>query len=328
MRHIQITPETFALHSSFAISRSAKMEIDVVVVAITEGGVTGHGECRPYARYGESVESVTAQIRLIENDLKNGLTRQDLLMRLPAGAARNAVDCALWRLEAAQKNISLWGLMGGQGDIKPVTISQTLSLDTPEKMAQSALHHSKYKTLKLKLSGDNKDIERIKAVHKARPDAALVIDANEGWSMSQLTDFVARAPDYNVTMIEQPLPKDEDYALKGFNANGIDICGDESIHTLDDIIEKQDLYSMMNIKLGKSGGLTHALEMVEGIKQLNQKGKNIKTMIGCMVSSSMAITPALLLAQNCALADLDGAWWLSDDREEGLIYKDGLVSMR
>lgn len=325
MLKLEKRKETFDLHTSFSISRGASNAIDVVTVNLNDGEHTGRGECRPYARYNETPDSVLSAIESISKNIENGSSRLELLELLPAGAARNAVDCALWDLESKQAGKSVWNLIGGKGRIKPVSTVQTLSLSNPKDMAKAAQQHSAYKTLKIKLGGDSQDIDRLKAIKDTRPDAELVIDANEGWNFDELKEFVNCAQDLNVSMIEQPLPKDSDDKLCGYDSGSILICGDESIHDINDIIEKSDLYGMVNIKLDKAGGLTHALQMVDKINEFNKQGKAIQLMVGCMVCSSLAIAPHMILAQNCDLADLDGPWWLSDDRENGATFKNGMA---
>lgn len=325
MRGLKIIRENFDLHSNFAISRSANHSINVVTVEIGDGTFIGRGECRPYPRYNETPESVTEQINAIKEDIENGLSRLELLTLLSSGAARNAVDCALWDLEAKQQNTSVWKMIGGHHNLQPVPTVQSLSMASPQDMAKSATQHLDYKTLKIKLGGDPQDMDRLKAIRQARPDAALVIDANEGWTFEQLKRFVDQAQNLGVTMIEQPLPRDEDDALFDYDSGSIRLCGDESIHNLEDIETKAELYDMMNIKLDKSGGLTHALEMTNRLKQLNQRGKNIQLMVGCMVCTSLAIAPHIILAQQCDLADLDGPWWLKEDRAHGVQFSDGKI---
>ncbi|MCI5060410.1 MAG: dipeptide epimerase [Alphaproteobacteria bacterium] len=325
MARLEVVKEIFDLRSSFSISRSVKNSIEVVRVEISDGKYKGSGECRPYERYGETPDRVIAQIESARASIERGLSRQELLEVFNAGAARNAIDCALWDLEAKKSGQSVWHLIGGKGDVHPVATVQTISLSSPEEMANSARGVGEYKTLKIKLGGGEEDLLRLRAIHEARPDVKIVIDANESWSFDQLRRFIDQAQELGVYMIEQPLPKDQDELLANYDAAPIIICGDESIHTVDDLDDKGELYGMVNIKLDKSGGLTHALEMVEKIKELNDKGKNIQTMIGCMVCTSLAIAPHILLAQNCDLADLDGPGWLKKDRAYGVKYQNGLV---
>ena len=325
MPHLKVVQEVFDLHSSFSISRGVKNSVEIIKVEISDGKYKGSGECRPYERYGETPDKVMAQIESARASIERGLSRQELLEVFNAGAARNAIDCALWDLEAKKSGQSVWHLIGGKGDVHPVATVQTISLFSPEEMANSARGGGEYKTLKIKLGGDEEDLLRLRAIREARPDAKIVIDANESWSFDQLRRFVDQAQELGVYMIEQPLPKGQDECLADYDPGSIIMCGDESIHTVDDLNNKGELYGMVNIKLDKSGGLTHALEMVERIKEFNDKGKNIQTMIGCMVCTSLAIAPHILLAQNCDLADLDGPGWLKEDRAHGVKYQNGLV---
>lgn len=327
MRRLNAKTERFDLHSHFSISRSKSNHIDVVTVFIEEGGVMGWAESRPYARYDETPESVLAEIEQARAFVEAGGGRAELLQIMKAGAARNAVDCALWDLEAKQSGQSVWQMIGGQEELKPAVTVQSLSIDTPGSMAAKAVLHQGFDTLKIKLSGDEEDLKRLQAIKAARPDARLAIDANEGWSLDSLKRFVAVAQDLNVFMIEQPLKKEEDAQLANYDSGNIILCGDESIHTIDDVHDKIDLYEMMNIKLDKAGGLTHALQMIEGLTALNKgRAKRVQLMIGCMVCTSLAIAPHILLAQQCDLADLDGPSWLSHDRENSAIFKNGFIT--
>lgn len=325
MLELETQKETFDLHTSFSISRGSNDTIDVVTVKITDGTHSGFGECRPYDRYNETPDSVISTIHSVTKDIENGASRSDLIALLPAGAARNAIDCALWDLEAKQTGTSVWHLIGGVDSIKPVQTVQTLSLLNPDEMASKAKEQSDFNILKIKLGGDRLDQERLEKIEKARPDAKLVIDANESWTSGQLEDFIREQQNSNIMMIEQPLPKNDDNALQNFDSGKILICGDESIHDMNDLIAKKDLYDMVNIKLDKAGGLTHALQMIQQIHNYNEQGHNIKLMIGCMVCSSLAIAPHILLAQNCDLADLDGPGWLANDRLNGISFKDGMI---
>ncbi len=321
MNKITVVEKSFELATPFGISRDVRTSIDIVEVNVEDSlGLIGRGECRPYPRYGETPQSVIDEISAVTDKISEGINREDLKELMPANAARNAVDCALWDLEAKQQGKSVWQLLGGTGLILPVPTVQTLSLSTPFEMASSAQDHAHYKTLKVKLGGNDLDldIKRLKAINEARPDASLVLDANEGWTIEALSDFVKQAQGLNVRMIEQPLPQDQDTQLIGFDNRGIIICGDESIHDANDMRERADRYDMMNIKLDKAGGLTHAFEMLEVAKELETQ-----VMVGCMVSSSLAIEPAILLAQNCDLADLDGSWWLKEDYDDGVTFKEG-----
>lgn len=325
MAELKVIKETYPLHSSFAISRSSKTAIDVVVVEINDGEYTGRGECRPYERYNQSSETVIGQIESVQPMVESNLSRLELMENLPAGAARNAIDCALWDLEAKQKKTSVWALIGGTSPLNPVSTVQSLSLGTPKTMSESAKYHADYKTLKIKLSGDEGDLDRLRAIYQARPDAKFVVDANEGWNFEQLKRFVDEAQSLNVFMIEQPLPHESDEELLGYDSGNIVLCGDESIHDISDLRKKSELYGMVNFKLDKSGGLTHALEMRVELEKINQQNKNIQLMIGCMVSTSLAIQPHILLAQDCDLADLDGPWWIKERRKNGVEYENGTI---
>ncbi|MAM33602.1 MAG: dipeptide epimerase [Micavibrio sp.] len=320
MNKIDVRPEMFHLHTVFNIARGTPdYDKEVVLVTITdENGLIGRGEAIPCKRFGETVDFITNQVNSVRTQLEKGVSRKQLMDILAPGTARCAIDGALWDLEAKQTGKPAWEIAGHSSAWKPVDTVQTLSLDTVDNMVKEAKKHPDSKILKIKLGGGADDMKRLEEIHKVRPDASLVIDANEGWSLDELKEFVSKAKNFGVTMIEQPLPKDRDHELIGFDNKGILICGDESIHVLDDIKTRADRYDMMNIKLDKAGGLTHAFEMMAEAKRLNKK-----VMVGCMLASSLSIAPALLLAQDCDLADLDGSWWLSDDRPGGITFSGG-----
>ncbi|MEL6724980.1 MAG: N-acetyl-D-Glu racemase DgcA [Pseudomonadota bacterium] len=317
MRKMTITPVSSPLKAAFAISRGAKTTAETVVVEIAEGDFVGRGECVPYARYKESRVSVVAQLSGIETAIEEGLTRQDLQRRLPAGAARCAVDCALWDLEAKLSDMPVWKL-AGLPEPKPLPTTMTLSLDDSDAMA-SAAKATPAKILKLKLGGPA-DMDRVQAVRRARPDAKLVLDGNEGLDPQDFPSLSARAADLGVVLIEQPFAVDQDAALLK-RPGHVAVCADESVHTRNDIQGLARKYDAINIKLDKAGGLTHALAMVEEAKRVG-----MGTMVGCMVAGSLSMAPALILGQVADLIDLDGPLWLADDVPHRLRYADGTVS--
>lgn len=311
-----ITPVSSPLKAAFAISRGAKSTAETVVVEIRDGDHVGRGECVPYARYKESRVSVVAQLSGIEKEVIEGLNRQDLQRRLPAGAAKCAVDCALWDLEAKLTGTPVWEL-AGLPEPKPLPTTMTISLDEPENMAEAA-KATHARILKLKLGG-SQDIGRLEAVRRARPNAKIVVDGNEGMDPSDFPNFAAIAADLGVVLIEQPFPVNQDEALTR-RPGHVAICADESMHTRGDIQALAKKYDAINIKLDKAGGLTEALRIMKEAKRCG-----MGTMVGCMVAGSISMAPAILLGQVADLIDLDGPLWLAQDVPHKLRYEDGDV---
>ncbi|GAA0407789.1 dipeptide epimerase [Cocleimonas flava] len=304
--------ESFPIEGSFTISRGSKTKVDVVVVELSDGKHTGRGECVPYARYGESIDSVIELIMSLEDDIKNGLDRGALQTKLESGAARNALDCAFWDLEAKQKNTRAWNI-AGIADMQNLTTAYTLSLETPEKMRESAAKNADRPLLKLKLGGEG-DIQRVQAVRLGAPNSRLIVDANEGWTAETYQELVPKLHELGVEMIEQPFPAGDDEILKTLD-RPIALCADESCHdreSLKDIIGK---YDMINIKLDKTGGLTEAFALKE-----EAEANGLTIMVGCMLATSLAMAPAILVAQNTAIVDLDGPLLLAKDRENPLRF--------
>ena len=317
MRQTTITLKSSPLNAAFAISRGAKTSAETVIVEIKAGDVCGRGECVPYARYGETCDSVVAQLDAISDRLNAGLSRQDLQAILPAGAARCAADCALWDLEAKQTGIPAWQI-AGLPEPRSLPTTMTLSLAAPEDMAAAA-RATPATILKLKLGGAD-DLIRVQAVHEARPDAQLVVDGNEGLDPATFPELLDAAKALGVVLIEQPFPVDQDEALLD-RPRGLTICADESVHTSADLEALAAKYDAVNIKLDKAGGLTEGLKMLTEAKRLG-----LGTMVGCMVAGSISMAPALLLGQDADLIDLDGPLWLAEDVPHGLKYTDGQVA--
>lgn len=312
-RSLDIAVETWPLANAFVISRGAKTEARVVVATVSEAGFSGRGECVPYARYGESVDSVVRQIRGF------GVPQsREALQLMPAGAARNALDCALWDLAAKRAGKSVAELLG-RPPVAAVETCFTLSLDTPEAMAEAARKVPQLRLLKLKLGGAG-DIERMEAVRRARPDAGLVADANEAWTAGMLAPFLAVAAACRYEVIEQPLPSSADEMLEGFDPP-VTLCADESAHTREGLDRLARRYQAVNIKLDKTGGLTEALAMADAAR-----ARGLKIMVGSMVSTSLAMAPAMLLAGNADWADLDSPLLLARDRRHGLAVHGGWIS--
>lgn len=300
--NIDVSRDVFPLAQVFTISRGSRTEAKVLTVRISDGGVTGWGECVPYARYDETLDSVTAEIE----GLPAKITREGLYDLLPAGAARNAVDCALWDLEAKKSGARVWDVAGLPVPGPEVT-AYTLSLDTPEKMQAQAAENAFRPLLKIKL-GTPDDMPRLEAVRAGAPDANIVIDANEGWSAAVYADLAPHLVRLGVALVEQPLPAGQDDALLGME-RPVPVCADESCHDRASLPALAGKYDMINVKLDKAGGLTEALALrAEGL------ALGYDVMVGCMVGSSLAMAPATLLAQGAKVTDLDGPLLLAEDR--------------
>ncbi len=316
-RELQVEPEAFPISGSFTISRGSKTEAKVVTCTLRDGKLAGRGECVPYARYGESIEGVVDAIESIRTFLEAGGGRTDLLELLPEGAARNAVDCALWDLEAKQAGAPVWQLLGTAAP-QPLTTAFTLSLGTPEAMGVDAGRNAHRPLLKIKLGTDG-DRERMEAVAQAAPQSRIIVDANEGWNEAVLEDNLACAARLGVALVEQPLPAGAD-TLLGRIAHPVPICADESVHGVGDLDRLAGLYDAVNIKLDKTGGLTASLKL-----RIEAEALGLKIMVGCMVGTSLGMAPAMLLAQGADFVDLDGPLLLARDREPGLRYEGSLV---
>jgi L-alanine-DL-glutamate epimerase-like enolase superfamily enzyme len=311
-RSLTIRRDVFPIAGRFVISRGARTEAHVLVAEIGEGGARGRGECVPYARYDESLDSVSAQIETARAAVEAGAGRDDLYELLPAGAARNAVDCALWDLEAKQAGEPVWALAGLPRP-GPVATAYTLSLDAPEAMRAKAAENAHRPLLKVKLGGEG-DLARLRAVREGAPEAVIVVDANEGWTAA---DYAALAPEMvalGVAMVEQPLPAGEDAPLAGID-RPLTVCADESCHDRASLPALKGRYDMVNIKLDKTGGLTEALRL-----RAEAEAAGYRIMVGCMLASSLAMAPAILLAQGAEVVDLDGPLLLAEDRPDPILY--------
>ncbi len=319
MRTVKSYPEAWPLHSPFVISRGSRTEAQVVVVEIEQDGLKGVGEATPYARYGESEASVLQQIAGQLDALQRGLTREQLQQAMPAGAARNAIDCALWDLERQQRGKSLIDICAAPLAAEIVT-AHTVSIDTPEAMASSALALWQHGARLLKIKMDDHFIsERLVAIRAAVPDATLIVDANESWQAEGLAARCQLLADLNVAMLEQPLPAAEDAALANF-VHPLPICADESCHTRDSLASLKHRYEMVNIKLDKTGGLTEALALAHAAQ-----AQGFAIMLGCMLCTSRAIRAALPLSPLATFADLDGPTWLAADVEPSLHFAHGVL---
>jgi L-alanine-DL-glutamate epimerase-like enolase superfamily enzyme len=305
---IDVTRDVFKLAQVFTIARGSRTEAQVLTVKLNDGQHVGWGECVPYARYGESLQSVTDEI----TGLPDAFSRFDLYDLLPAGAARNAVDCALWDLEAKRAGKPVWELAGLEAPGPEIT-AYTLSLDTPEAMKAQAALHAFRPLLKIKL-GTPDDMPRLEAVRAGAPKSTIIVDANEGWSAEVYADLAPHLVRLGVELVEQPLPAGEDHALLGMQ-RPVPVCADESCHDRSSLADLKGKYDVVNIKLDKTGGLTEALALRDAAI-----AQGYEVMVGCMVGSSLAIAPATLVAQGASVVDLDGPLLLAEDRDEPLIF--------
>jgi L-Ala-D/L-Glu epimerase / N-acetyl-D-glutamate racemase len=314
---LALAVERWPIAGSFAISRGSKTEALTVVAELSDGVARGRGECVPYARYGESVDSVRAQIEAVRSQLGAGIDRRGLQTAMPPGAARNALDCAFWDLEAKRTKRPVHELAEIPAPLA-LTTAYTISLAAPEAMAETAKGAAGRSLLKIKLGAEG-DSARIAAVRAAAPQAALIVDANEGWNESNVAANVAACAEAGVVLIEQPLPEGQDQALAHMR-RPIPVCADESVHDRSSLSALSGRYDAVNIKLDKAGGLTEALAMVA---EARRQGFTI--MVGCMVATSLSMAPAILIAQQARFIDLDGPLLLSRDRPNGLRYADSMV---
>ena len=311
--------EEWELAKPFRIAGTEWLTSRIVVVAISSEGVIGNGEGQGVFYLNETAESMIEQIVSVARQIESGASREDLLEILPAGGARNAIDCALWDLEAKKSGRSIWEATGISPS--PVTTVFTIGLeDTPEEMAANAKAASEYPILKIKLDG-NQPIARLAAIRAARPDARIVVDANQGWNLELLNEVLPHCKELCIDMIEQPLPRGEDSALENFKSP-ITLAADESCLDTSELDVASRRYDMINIKLDKTGGLTEALKLAYAAKE-----KNCKLMVGNMVGTSLGMAPSFVVAQLCDLVDIDGPLLLKNDRPGGLIYKSGVVDV-
>jgi len=317
MPYLTITVERFPILGKFVIARGAKTEAVVVVATIEDKGFRGRGESVPYARYGETVESVLTQIASVRAQIEAGADRGRLQSLLPPGAARNALDCALWDLDAKRCGVAAHVLAGVMPPA-PVTTAFTISAGSPAEMAEAAAKARERPLLKIKLAGED-DAARLSAVRAAAPGSTLIVDANEAWQQADLERYLEACAEVGVALVEQPLPAAKDAILAKIQ-HIVPICADESVHDRTGLEALRARYDAINVKLDKTGGLTEALALVN-----LAQGLGFELMIGCMVASSLAMAPALLLAGRARFVDLDGPLLLACDRPDGLIYKGSIV---
>jgi len=321
-RRLRVAAESWPIAGRFTISRGSRTVAEVVVATIREetgeeAGAIGRGECVPYARYGESVADVVARIEGLADPIADGLDRAGLAEALPPGAARNALDCALWDLEAKLSGTPAWRRAGLDAPPAPVT-AYTLSLDTPEAMAAAARANAERPLLKVKLDAEDV-IERVSAIRAAAPGAAIIVDANEAWTPDLLAALAPKLKALGVAMIEQPLPAGEDAALDGM-ARPVPLCADESCHDTATLGALRGRYDLVNIKLDKTGGLSEALRLADAARTAG-----FAVMVGCMIGTSLAMAPAMLVAARARFVDLDGPLLLARDRAPGLRYRGSAI---
>ncbi|MHA7846794.1 L-Ala-D/L-Glu epimerase [Serratia sp. D1N4] len=321
MRSMRFYPETWPLHTAFVIARGSRTEAKVVVVEIEQQGVCGIGECTPYPRYGESEASVMEQLANLMAAVEQRISREDLQRLMPAGAARNAIDSALWDLECKISGQDLWQRCGVEAPQR-IAMAQTVSIGTPEAMAFAAKELEQQGATLLKIKLDDHFIsERLVAIRSAVPEITLIVDANESWQAEGLAARCQLLADLRVAMLEQPLPAADDSALENF-IHPLPICADESCHTSADLAQLAGRYQMVNIKLDKTGGLT------EGLKLAAQaRAQGFAIMLGCMLCTSRAIAAALPLVPGARFVDLDGPTWLAKDVEPGLAFECGAIDL-
>lgn len=318
LRTLYARHDRFALRTPFRISRGVKTVAEVVTVTVRQGAAEGRGEGVPYPRYGETVEGALAAIEAVRPLVESGAGRAELARAMPPGAARNAVDCALWDLEARLAGHSVAALAGLSEPV-PLASAITIGIDAPDAMAAAAARAARAPLLKVKVDADHA-ADQIRAVRAAAPEPRLIVDPNESWTIADLERLEQLLVAERVDLLEQPLPAGEDAALAG-RAWRVPVCADESLHTAADLDGLAGRYSHVNVKLDKTGGLTEALALTHAAK-----ARGFGLMIGCMVCSSLGIAPAMLLAGEAEFVDLDGPLWLADDRAGGVVYRDGILS--
>ena len=316
-RQLTIAHESWPIAGTFTISRGTKTKADVVVVTLSKGGLIGRGECVPYPRYDETVPQVIEALEAARDAIEEGLPRDQIARHVAPKAAQNALDCALWDLEAKRAGLPAWQL-AGLAEPRPLITAYTLSLDTPEAMAKAAAAARDRPLLKLKL-GREGDEERIAAIREAVPQARLIVDANEGWSEDILANRLSACARAGIELVEQPMPASNDEALR-FVDRKVVICADESAHDVHGIDQLIGKYDAINIKLDKTGGLTGALALAQVARE-----KHLKIMVGCMLATSLAMAPAMLVAQFADYVDLDGPLLLKEDRVPGISFAGSLM---
>lgn len=313
-----LADERWPIAGSFTISRGAKTEAHVVTVTLEDGPHAGHGECVPYPRYAETVPQVLAALEAARERIESGITRADIPALVAPHAARNALDCALWDLEAKKQGSPVWQL-AGLPEPGPAVTAYTLSLDTAEAMGEAAARARHRPLLKLKL-GREGDEQRLKLIRRNAPDTRLIVDANEGWTADNLQDMLFACADAGVELVEQPLPAGADQALVQATRT-VAVCADESVHGVDTLDQLIGKYDAINIKLDKTGGLTPAIALARAAE-----ARGFKIMVGCMLATSLAMAPAMLLTPLADVVDLDGPLLLTKDRDPGIRFDGSIIN--
>jgi len=318
-RHLAVSTDRFPMAAKFVIARGSRTEAVVVTAAVTEGSNRGRGEGVPYSRYGEGVDLVVSQIRDAASLIESGASREELQLAMPAGAARNALDCAMWDLECKQQGTRAMRLAGIERPEARLS-AYTISIGSADEMYEAARRNSSRPLLKVKLDGTSIE-ERIQAVRAGAPAARLLVDANESWGAAELAANIASCLQAGVELVEQPLPANDDEILEAFSFP-IPICADESVRTRSDLALLKRRYAAVNIKLDKCGGLTEALLLIE-----RARAEGFQVMVGCMVSSSLSMAPAVVAAQRADIVDLDGPLLLAADRDPPITYRDSMIEV-
>jgi L-alanine-DL-glutamate epimerase-like enolase superfamily enzyme len=315
---LSVHQEEWTTTTPFRISNAVWHSFPAIVVELQDGDLVGRGEAEGVYYFDETPASMIAQVEEVAERIEAGANRTDLLQLLPPGGARNAIDCALWDLEAKRTGRRVWELAGIE--LKEIVTVFTIGLeDEPETMAEKAAAASHQPVLKVKLGAD-RPVERIEAIRNARPDATIVIDANQGWDFDQLVDVAPRLKTLGVTMIEQPLPRGADEELEGYKSP-LPLCGDESCVHGGEIEQAAKRYQMINIKLDKCGGLTHGIEIAREARR-----RDLGLMVGCMGGTSLAMAPSFVVGQLCDFHDVDGPLLQKHDCPHGMDYSNGVVS--
>jgi L-alanine-DL-glutamate epimerase-like enolase superfamily enzyme len=315
-RELTFSAETWELRTPFTITGRTFADVDLLYVSISENGSTGHGEGAGVYYLDETRTSMLAAVASVQAAIEAGADRRQLRKLLPPGGARNAIDCALWDLEAKQKNTTIWELTGIEPGLTRSAL--TIGIGTPERMAETA-RTLDTSLIKVKLDAEI-PLERISAVRAARPDDEIIVDVNQGWTFEQLADLAPKFEQLGIAMIEQPLPRGGDEALEGY-VSPVPLCADESCLCIDELEQAARRYQVINIKLDKAGGLTEALELAHLVR-----ARGIDLMVGNMMGTSLAMAPGFVVAQLCRFVDLDGALFLKKDRPNPMTYKHGVVS--
>lgn len=316
---IKLNVEDWELRQPFRITGHEWRHSTCITVELGQDDFVGRGEAQGVSYLGETADTIVAQISSVADDVRAGMSRDELQTRLPRGGARNALDCAMWDLEAKRSGKTIWALTGIEP--QPVTTVFTIGLeDTPEQMAEKAANAAEYPVLKIKLDGD-RPYERLAAIRAARPDARIVVDANQGWSFQQLKDVLPRCAELKIDMVEQPLPRGEDAELEGFTSP-VTLAADESCQDCAELEVAARRYDMINIKLDKTGGLTEALKLAKAARE-----KGCKLMVGNMLGTSLGMAPSFVIAQLCDFVDIDGPLLMKEDRLHGLSFNAGLVGV-